>query len=336
MSLTAIVNLAERLLNNFSGQSVDPSSAEKQSNETARVDSRARVGDQFTPSSVNQQDAGLFQVKQFSFFSAAAEFLLTQTLPPQANATPSPATAPPTAAPAQNPAQTLVAANPIVAAQFHAVNTALTTGAPAATAAIASAPAATTSAQPANSTQSQLLALNTALYALGRNNTQWAQIDHIASLIQVFNPLAFTSLVYQLQALAQASAGQSAVPFAGTPATVTPAPTATTANAPVTGTAASGATTGNTAGANTAGGFQIQELVIKFSGVQESFTQAGSGPQGGNSSVQLSAFNLQVEEINITLANPAGQSLQISAPQPRAVNLQTPAPATAVAKSAAA
>jgi len=80
---------------------------------------------------------------------------------------------------------------------------------------------------PANSTQDQLQALNTALYALGLNNTQLAQI---ASLIQVFNPLASTL------------------------ATPTPAPAATTANTPATGTPAAAATTGSTAGGNTAGG----------------------------------------------------------------------------------
>ncbi|HKV63595.1 MAG TPA: hypothetical protein VJO16_16940 [Candidatus Acidoferrum sp.] len=94
MSLTAIINLTERLLNNSSGQSVDTNSNSKQSKQRARGDSDARVGDQFTPSPANQQEAGLFQVKQFSFFSAAADFLLAQTLPPQAN----PATVPPATA----------------------------------------------------------------------------------------------------------------------------------------------------------------------------------------------------------------------------------------------
>jgi hypothetical protein len=121
-------------------------------------------------------------------------------------------------------------------------------------------------------------------------------------------------LVYQLEALAQANASQSGA-----------------------GATAPGATTANPSQTNGAGGFQIQELVIKFSGVQESITQTGTSTQGSNSNVQLSAFNLQVEEVNLTLANPAGQSLQVTAPQPAApATLQTSAPAATLAKSAAA
>ncbi len=58
----------------------------------------------------------------------------------------------------------------------------------------------------------------------------------------------------------------------------------------------------NTSGTSTTGGFQIHELVIKFSGVQESVTQTG-GAQAGSSNSQLSAFNLQFQEVNLTLAN---------------------------------
>ena len=201
MSLTAIINLAERLLNNTSDQPVEANFNSRPSKQTARAESDARVGDQFTPSSANQPDAGLFQVNQISFFSAAADFLLAQTLPPQtnpvaapaatpANVVPTPAVVQPLGALAQNPPQTITA-NPIVAARFPAVNTAPTSAAPGAAAATATAPAAnaaiapppatTTPATPANSTQDQLQALNTALYALGLNNTQLAQIDQIAS-----------------------------------------------------------------------------------------------------------------------------------------------------------
>ncbi|HKV63594.1 MAG TPA: hypothetical protein VJO16_16935 [Candidatus Acidoferrum sp.] len=213
------------------------------------------------------------------------------------------------------------------------MNNAPTTAPPTAKAAVAAAPAGTTTITPANSTQSQLLALNSALYALGLNDSQLAQIDQIASLIQVFNPLAFTSLVYQLEALAQTSAQQAAAPISKT-ASGTPSSSPATANTPAAAVPAAG-TSGNTAGPNTTGGFQIQELVIKFSGVQESFAQTGSGAQGGNSNTQLSAFSLQVEEINLTLSNPAGQSFQVTSPQAAAAPT-SPSPATAQAKSAAA
>lgn len=334
MSLTAIINLAERLLNNSSGQTVDANADSRQSKQASRVGSDAVHRDQFTPSSANQQDAGLFKVNQISLFSAAADFLLAQTLPSQANPGVAPALAPGNAAPAPpaarpilapplNPPQT-INANPIVTARFPAANAPPT----------AAAPAVTTTATPANSAQSQLLALNSALYALGLNDSQLAQIDQIASLIQVFNPLAFTSLVYQLEALAQANTQQSAAPLTNTAATGTPPSTATTTNTPAAVAPATGTTAGNASGTNNAGSFQIRELVIKFSGVQESFTQTGSGAPGGNSNVQLSAFNLQVEEVNLTLANQGGQSLQVTAPQ-TAATPQSAAPAVAQAKSVA-
>jgi hypothetical protein len=75
----------------------------------------------------------------------------------------------------------------------------------------------------------------------------------------------------------------------------------------------------------------IQELVIKFSGIQKPFLQVGSGEQGRSSNDQHPAFNLQVEEVNLTLANQAGQSLQVTAPASAAT-----APTMARAKSAAA
>jgi len=331
MSLNAIINLAERLLTNSSEQSTDTNSGSRQSKQAARVESDANGRDRFTPSAPAQQDAGLFQVKQFSFFSAAAEFLLSQTLQPQANpvatspavpanATGSPVVVQPTTALAQDPAGTSVAATPIVAARFPAANSAPIVAAPAA------------ASVTANSTQSQLLALNTALAALGLNASQLAQVDQIAKLIQDFNPAAFASLLYQLEALAHVSAQPAAAP-----PTSTAAQSATSANATVAGTSAAGTTTGITSGTNTAGGFQLQELVIKFSGIQESFTQTGSGAQGGNSNFQLSAFNLQVEEVNLTLANEAGQSLQVTAPPPAfAVNPQSSAPTAALSQSAVA
>lgn len=310
MSLTAIINLAERLLNNTTDQPVNANSSSRRSQQTTRAAADARVGDQFTPSAASQQDPGLFQVRQISIFSAAAEFLLAQTGQPLANpAVASPTVtvnraatlgAPqPTPVPAQNVAQALVAA-------------------PTVPAALATAPTASAVATPATSTQNQLLALNTALYALGLNSAQLAQVDQVATLIKDFNPVAFTSLVFQLEALAQANAQPAAA-----------------ANAPVTGTTAPTATTGNSVGTNNTGGFQIQELVIKFSGVQESFSQTGTTSQGGNTNTQLSAFNLQVEEINLTLANQAGQSLQVTAPQ-TAATPQSPAPTAVQAKPATA
>ena len=349
MSLTAIINLAERLLNNAADQPVEANSSLRQSKQNSRAKSDARVEDQFTPSSASQHDAGLFQVRQISIFSAAAEFFLSQTAQSQANpdaasptvavnaaatpvvAQPAPApdqnasqalvaaaTAQPTAAHIQSRAQTFVAANSFNFAQFSVLSSASTARTATVPVTLATAPGAATANATANSTQGQLLALNTALQALGLNSSQLAQVDQVATLIKDFNPVAFTSLVFQLEALAQANAQTGAA-----------------ANSPVSGTSAPVAKAGTTAGTNNQGGFQIQELVIKFSGVQESFSQTGSGAQGGNSSVQLSAFNLQVEEVNLTLANQAGQSLQVTAP-PSTATQQLAATTAAQAKSVAA
>lgn len=112
MSLTAIINLAERLLNNSSGQSVDTSSTLKQSKQTARIDSEAKAGDQFTPSTATQQDAGLFQVRQISIFSAAADFLFAQTLQPQSNPLANPAATPENGPAAPAPAKPTANAAP--------------------------------------------------------------------------------------------------------------------------------------------------------------------------------------------------------------------------------
>jgi hypothetical protein len=156
--------------------------------------------------------------------------------------------------------------------------------------------APTSAAATAASVQDQLQALNTALAALGLTNADIQSLDRFPSLIKDFNPVAYVRLVFQLEALAQQ----------------TSQPTTTTG-----GTAAIAGT-----GANANGGaFQIQELVINLSGLQGSAnggTANGNrgGRQGaGGSIAQFSAFNLQVEEIQLTLANNNGQTVQLRAPQ---------------------
>ena len=296
MSLNAIVNLAERILNKSSKESGDTNVSSKQSKPVTGTNADSDSGDQFTPSIVNQPDAGLFQVTQFSLFSAAAEFLLSQPNPPAVPAgaalgtTASPANAVPVISTTQSATQT-----PGATADAALANTPNANFAPAATIPTP-LPSSTTLA--AGSSLSQLQSLNSALAALGLDPSALAQVDRIASLIQDFSPLAFTSLVYQLEALAKANTSQSVA-----------APTS-----PGTGTAAP-AGNGNTSGVNTTGGFQVSELAIKFSGVQESIASRGANAQSGSPNIQLSALNLQVQEVNLTLTNQAGQSLQVIAPQ---------------------
>jgi hypothetical protein len=316
MSLIAIVNLAERLLDQSPGHDSPGQSGAKLAGVKDGEDATAVTQDHFTPSAATDQDhataqaAGLFRASQVTFFSAAADFLLAQTAPQTANP---PAQALPTAAPAAQavsavpPREPLIPLGPVATTAASLPGPAAPTGAGSAgaTNALASATAAPGSNSTASSL-SQLQALNNALASLGLNAQQLAQVDRIASLIQDFNPTAFLSLVHQLEVLAQANSDQPAAANAANsavPGSNSPAP----ANAPAT----------NNSNGATSSGFQLRELMIKFSGGQETLTGGANG-NGGNSTLQLSAFNLQVEEVNLTLTNNAGQTLQVQAPQPAA------------------
>jgi hypothetical protein len=320
MAFVAIEHLADRLLNQTFGQDEQTRATAKTAKTDGKEDDRARTADRFTPAAqdgstqASAQDAGLFRVTQFTLFSAAAEFFFAQTTPPQANQAIPAQNATPITAPAVGggSATPRVSSNtaPVQAAQAPAVSTAATLLA-ASTATSPGAAAGTTAA--ANTTASidqQLQALNNALAALGLPHSDFAQIDRIASLINDFNPVAFADLLQQLVAIAQASQQQAA------PANLTPA-------------------NGNAGVANAnGGGFQIQELVIKFSGVEGSAQTDAANTNGGNTTVPFSAFNLQVEEVNLTLTNSSGQAVQVQAPQqntiataPAAAQPATPAKA---------
>jgi hypothetical protein len=256
------------------------------------------------------QDAGLFNVQRFAVFSAAADFLLSQRSEPAAPRaeTPTVTKAAPndSAAPAAAPASTVPApvtqpATPADQARLTTTNLSNTnqttsqTQAPTPTEEVqatqAAAQAIATPAQP--NPQSQLQSLNSALADLGLNAADIRIIDRIASLIKDFNPTAFSSLVYQLEGLAKANAPTQTAPPPGAN---------TSAAAPSTPTTQANATN-----------FQIQELVVRFSAVNDTL-QTGN-PQTGGTTVNFSAFNLQVEGINLTFSNNAGKTLQVQAPQ---------------------
>jgi hypothetical protein len=186
MALTAIVNLAERLLNNSSSQSSDTNVVAKPASPAASAVSDPNAGDQFTPSQAAEADAGLFQVSQSSLFTAAAALLLSQTNPPAAN----PGTPPPqtTNVAVQNAPQP--SALPAASSPAAAPNNTTTTS--------------------TISVADQLQSLNASLAALGLDPSELAQVDRIASLLQDYNPAAFTSLVYQLEGVARAQAPQPA------------------------------------------------------------------------------------------------------------------------------
>ncbi len=346
MSVIGLVNLAERLSNQNTAQGPDAEATPKAANPQSTQGNPGTAEDQFTPSAqstqaqATAQAAGLFSVSHLSIFSAAANFLLGQNPLPQSSQ-PAAATPPATAnASAQQPAaantqstQPAVptAASPAALLQPPADSNNATTAANpvssqtaanapvlSATTAAVSAPVTTTTGA-ATSTEQQLQALNAALQALGLSPQDIQQLDQIATVINEFNPAAFTALAYQLEALAPQTAPQTA--------STTEANTQNTlasTNAAAANTTPTEASNGNgTPTAPNSGGFQIQELVIKFTGVNAQGTtqnngSANSGAQGttgnANGNGQVSAFNLQIEEVNLTLVNGSGQTTQLQAP----------------------
>ena len=54
--------------------------------------------------------------------------------------------------------------------------------------------------------------------------------------------------------------------------------------------------------------------MVRFSAVNDTL-QTGNPQRGGTTAVNFSAFNLQVEGINLTFSNNAGKTLQVQAPQ---------------------
>jgi hypothetical protein len=381
MSLVGLINLTERLSNQNSTESqqseVPPKTAAVQTNPKTH----GAAEDQFTPSPQNgreknsAQEAGLFSVTRISFFSAAAEFLLGLATAPEANqpATGNAAATANTAAPqdananaavlpaAPTPAATTTAlatlaqtvpaaantTNPVATAATQRPVVPITNFTPAAAAPAASSTATSNLA----STQQQLQALNQALAALGLSAQDIQQLDRIASIINDFNPSAFTALVNQLETLAEQAAPQAAA--TGANATLA----SNNTNAAATNPAANGTAPSNAAAVNApaaagtaanGGAFQIQELIIKFSGVNiqetaQTNANANAGAQntqgnaGTSGSFLYSAFNLQIEEVNLTLVNGNGQTAQIQAPLPNATTngaATIPAAVSQIAKAA--
>ena len=307
MSLVNFVNLAERLLNEHSAQGQDAQTLQKTPTPQASQESQRVAEDQFTPSTQNNQvadtaqAAGLFKAAQISFFSAAADFLLGQNTASQSNQNDAvnPAVSANTPPPTSNGAANI---SPLVAS--------------ATTASIFPASVTpTTSGASSSPSQKQLQALNQALTALGLSPQSIRQIDKLASVINNFDPAAFTELAYQLEQLAQLTGQQALQP--------TPTALGGTAQPGATNSPASPTTSATAEAASNVQKFQVQELVIKFSGLEANGTTADSGNANGASpaaatspatNVQASAFNLQIEEVNLTLANGNGGTSQIQLP----------------------
>jgi len=289
--------------------------------------------DRFTPSNAQNsapsaQDAGLYQPTQIEFFSASATFLMVQAGTSQATqsgTSGSSTTAATTQGAAIDPtaSQTSVATPSATVAGQSSPDTPVATTTAAPVDASVPTTATTTTQGPTASqvstpvstdSQNPLQALNAALASLGLSQQDIQAFDQVASFIQSVSPAAFTDLVNELQALAQQT---------------------TSGNAATGNSATGNTTTGNTAAG---GSVQVEELAIQFSGFEvqgtsgngtSSGSATGSGTGTGSSttqgnpgstgSEQISAFNLQVEEVDFTLTNSAGQSTQTQTPQPASI-----------------
>jgi len=186
-------------------------------------------------------------------------------------------------------AATTNAAAPAAAPAAPAVPAAAAITAPVTTAARPAAAATTAST---TQTQQELQSLNSALTALGLNAVEIAAFDQFAGILLQFNPNALQQLESQLNLLAAQYQTQKA-----------PAPAATPAAAPTT-----------PAAAPVTPQFQLTELAISFTGVNETLSQ-GTQNDGNNTTTQISAFSLQVQEVRVSLTNPVGQTTQLQAPQ---------------------
>jgi hypothetical protein len=333
MALIGIVNLADILLNPTATASKEILAATP-GPATVNNATTAATGDQFTVAGQNTaQAAGLFTVNQFAVFSAAAEAILAGA-PAQA----SPATTTAATANVTTPAatQTAVAtaatqvgaaatatATPIAtpapanaaATKAAAAARALAVAAPIATPAAANTPAAKAvaaaqalaAAAPivAASIDDKVQALNSALAALGVDRADVRKIDSIAVLINDSNPVAFASLVQQIEGLSQKVAPQ-------VPATLGTAEGANNAGGVANAT--------NTNG----GGFHIQELLVRFASAGAPATAGvtnnaagGTGAAvaaGGNAGPSPASVAALQAEVQLSLADDSGHTIHVRAP----------------------
>ncbi len=288
MGISAVLQIADRLLSGEFQQGADKTvNAKAGANPNSAKPADVGGGDRFTPS---RQASGAKAASEAGIFQVE-QFRFT--------------------------AINLETANPVTIPQNAPSATQTTT--PAATAA---APAAASSAvvpQAAVSSQDPLQSLNAALVSLGLNPAEIAAFDQFAKLLLQFNPNALQDLQNQLHELAAEFAASNVA----STAPAAPATTTTAGQAAATTQATPAATAGQTATPATQQGFQLTELSVSFTGINETLTQ------GGNTS-QFSAFRLRVQEVRVSLTSPAGQTVRVQSPAPSAT-----APTTAAAAAPA-
>jgi hypothetical protein len=322
MSISSIVQIAERLLNGNQNQDSGTSSKSKPAQAIVQGrNNQTEFGDRFTRSGqAGEENAagetGFLQVEQLRFTALniqanggdATPSPPSAATPPAAEVTPAVAAAPATAVAATVSTGSVplttggtiaaAAAEPTAVAPVAVPAAAVPQNAAANTVAQQTTTAATTPSTV--QTQQDLQSLNASLSALGLNAAEIAAFDQFASVLLQFDPNALQDLQNQLNLLAAQFETQNA------PATTAPATNSAAGAAPAT-----------TAAAQTPAnppGFQLNELSISFKGVQETVKQ-GVQNGGAAATTTLSAFSLQLKEVSVTLTNPAGQTTQVQTPQ---------------------
>src|SRR5579863_9515212 len=263
MATTGLVNLAESLLNQTATAQV--LQALPTTNGTGTASSGAvntqAILDEFVPSSqtgpgnATAEAAGLFTAAQIPLFTAAANSLLLQSTPAQTNPAVAPGNTvaplvPPLVSLVEGTAQTPIQTIPTTAAPAATIPAAATLAvavagvqagsngnataanvAPVTAQQPAAAASATNSASAIGAdtlaSQARLQTLNNSLAALGLSKADIQTVDQIANAINDFNPDAYSSLVYQFEAAAQAAVSQtpaSNAAAASTPTAATQAP----------------------------------------------------------------------------------------------------------------
>lgn len=312
MSISSIVQIAERLLNGNPGRDQQSSGKSKSTQRTTQgQNNQTEFGDRFTRSgeTVDGNAAGeseLLQVESLRFTVVNIQSKggnATATAPPaatlQATTAAPPLAAATAGAPGGAPASTggtTTALAPAIAATVASPTTVALQNIPANAVALPITAATPSTVQ----TQQDLQSLNASLSALGLNAAEIAAFDQFASVLLQFDPNALQDLQNQLNLLAAQFQTQNA------PATTTPARNAAPAAEPI-------ATVAAPPTANSPG-FQLNELSISFKSVHETLNQ-GTQNGGPSATSTLSAFSLQIKEVSVTLTNPAGQTTQVQSPQ---------------------
>jgi hypothetical protein len=274
MSVESITNVIQNLSDQLSGQTQINNVQKSFLGQTAPL-AAAVAEDTFTSSTQNgSAQTAAQEVGLFQFASGTPAAI-------QTNST----------------AQTAVGAPAIAStAQTAGTTNAGTSGIPGQPATESPAAQSAASATTAANILLQIQSLNASLPALGLTNTEINQIDRIASLVQNFNPAAYANLVSQFEALAQNS---------GAPVS------ASTAVLPSTNSAPTGASSANVAS------YQVQNVSIKFTGSTQPGNSSFAGGGGNNSDANLPQSNsagLQIGQVQFTLINGHGQTVQVQAP----------------------